>query len=130
MKRILFTLLIFAAVNFFLKNEAMAQTNNSASSLLRHIVMITFKQDAPADSIKAVDDIYTGLAKNPLVKDFEMGINISPRDSGVIKHIYVTTFAAKEDMDNYKKTPLYKTLFKISLTVSDDVTVADYWIKK
>jgi hypothetical protein len=59
-----------------------------------------------------------------------MGTNISPRDSGVLKHVYVTTFASKDDMDNYKKIPLYKTLFKISLAVSDDVTVADYWVNK
>lgn len=130
MKKIFFVLLIFTVVNCLLKNEVIAQTNNSASALLRHIVMITFKPQAPADSITVLDDIYTGLAKSPLVKGFEMGVNISPRDSGVIKHIYVTTFAAKEDMDNYKKIPLYKTLFKISLAVSDDVTVADYWIKK
>jgi len=48
----------------------------------------------------------------------------------VLKHVYVTTFASKDDMDNYKKIPLYKTLFKISLAVSDDVTVADYWVNK
>src|SRR5436190_5333135 len=102
MKKIFSALLVFAALNLLFGNKATAQTNNTSSSLLRHIVMITFKQDAPADSIKAVDDIYANLSKEPMVKDFEMGINISPRDSGVVKHIYVTTFAAKDDMDNYK----------------------------
>ena len=130
MKKIFFTLLMFAAVNLLFENKANAQTSNSSPSLLRHIVMITFKQDAPADSIQALDDIYVSLSKSPLVKDFEMGVNISPRDTGVVKHVYVTTFVSKDDMDNYKKIPLYKTLFKISLAVSDDVTVADYWIKK
>jgi len=130
MKKLFFTLLVFAAVSFLFENNIKAQTSNSSPSLLRHIVMITFKQDAAADSIKALDNIYSGLSKNAAVKDFEMGVNISPRDSGMVKHVYVTTFASKDDMDNYKKTPLYKSLFKISLAVADDVTVADYWVKK
>ncbi len=129
MKKILFSFLMFAAVSVLFQNKTTAQTGNSSASLLRHIVMITFKPDAPADSIKALDDIYVSLAKNPLVKDFEMGINVSTRDT-LVKHVYVTTFTSKDDMDNYKKIPSYSRLFKISLAVADDVNVADYWIKK
>ena len=127
MKKLFFTLSLFAAIILF-ENTLNAQTNNS--SLLRHIVIITFKQDAPADSIKALDNIYTDLSKSPFVKDFEMGVNVSTRDSGVIKHIYVTSFASKDDMDNYRKIPEYGKLFKVSLPVSEDVTVADYWVNK
>ena len=108
MKKILLKFFLFATVLFLFGKKINAQTNNS---LLRHIVIITFKQDAPADSIKALDNIYTDLSKSPLVKDFEMGVNISPRDTGVIKHVFMTTFSSKEDMDTYKKSALYKTLF-------------------
>jgi len=72
MKKIFFALLLFA-ISLSFKNDANGQTNTSSSSLLRHIVMITFKQDAQADSIKALDDVYISLSKSPLVKDFEMG---------------------------------------------------------
>lgn len=128
MKKIFFKLLLFATVMVLFQNNINAQTNHSA--LLRHIVIITFKADAPADSIKALDNIYTDLSKSPMVKDFEMGINISTRDSGIAKHIYVTSFASKDDIDNYRKIPEYSKLFKLSLPISDDVTVADYWINK
>ena len=111
-------------------NSSNAQTNNSSSNLLRHIVIITFKQDAPADSIKALDDIYTGLSKSSYVKDFELGVNVSARDTGVVKHIYATTFVSKEDMRSYSKIPEYARLFKISLPIADDVTVVDYWVHK
>src|SRR4051812_15647402 len=130
MKKIIFSLLMFTATSLLFVHKTMAQNSSTVAPLLRHIVMITFKHDAAADSIKALDDIYVTLSKDPLVKDFEMGINISPRDSGTIKHVFVTTFAAKEDMDNYKKSALDKSLFKVSLALADDVTVADYWIKK
>ena len=130
MKKILFTLSMFIAAILLFANNANAQTKNSSSNLLRHIVIITFKQGAPADSIKALDDVYTDLSKSPLVKDFELGVNVSTRDGSVVKHVYVTTFASKEDMKRYQKIPNYPKLFTISLPVADDVTVVDYWINK
>jgi hypothetical protein len=128
MKKILFTLSMFAATNLLFQISSHAQT--ASSNLLRHIVIIAFKHDASADSIQALDDIYTGLSKSSFVKDFELGVNVSTRDSGIVKHVYVTTFASKEDMKLYSKIPEYSRLFKISLPIADDVTVADYWIKK
>jgi hypothetical protein len=113
---------------FLFQQNAQAQTNTS--SLLRHIVIITFKDDARTDSIKALDNLYSSLSKNGIVKDFEMGVNISPRDSGIVKHVYVTSFASKDDMDNYRKLPEYQQLFKTSLPISSDVTVVDYWANK
>jgi Stress responsive A/B Barrel Domain len=130
MKKILFILLMFAAANLLIGNNTSAQANNSSSALLRHIVIITFKPDASPDSIKALDNVYTGLSKSSFVKDFELGVNVSARDTGVIKHIYATTFASKEDMKSYSKIPEYSKLFKISLPISEDVTVVDYWINK
>ena len=128
MKKILFTLPMVVTIIFLFANNANAQTNNS--SFLRHIVIITFKNNAPADSIKALDAVYTGLSKSSLVKDFELGVNVSARDTNVVKHVYVTTFASKDDMKSYAKIPEYSKLFKISLPIADDVTVADYWVNK
>ena len=118
---------LFIAIMLFIQNNAGAQTS---TTVLRHIVIITFKHEASADSIQALDNLYMSLSKSPLVKDFEWGVNMSTRDTGVIKHIYATSFASKEDIDNYRKLPDYPKLFKLSLPVADDVTVADYWAKK
>ncbi|HYK46671.1 MAG TPA: Dabb family protein [Parafilimonas sp.] len=108
-------------------NNLNAQNGNA---VLRHIVIITFKTDAPTDSVKALDDLYRSLSKGGMVKDFETGVNISMRDTGVVKHVYVTSFASKEDMDSYRKMPDYSQLFKLSLPVASEVTVADYWTNK
>lgn len=129
MKKIFFSLSLCIAIIVLFDISATAQ-NNSSSSFLRHVVIISFKDDAAADTIKALDKIYTDLSKSPLVKDFEMGVNVSARDSGIVKHIYVTSFASKEDLDSYRKIPEYGKLFKISLPISNDVTVVDYWTKK
>ena len=126
MKKIL-ALSLLAAIMLFVQNSVIAQTN---TTVLRHIVIITFKQDAPADSITALDNLYISLSKSPLVRDFEWGVNMSTRDTNVVKHIYATSFASKEDIDSYRKLPEYPKLFKLSLPVAEDVTVADYWAKK
>jgi hypothetical protein len=127
MKKIIAALSLFTMIFLFQQN-AQAQTNTS--STLRHIVIITFKDDARSDSIKALDNLYSALSKNAMVKDFEMGVNVSPRDSGIVKHVYVTSFSSKDDMDNYRKLPEYQQLFKTSLPISSDVTVVDYWVNK
>ena len=129
MKKIILVVSLFTIFVLF-NNNIQAQINNSSSETLRHIVIITFKPDASADSIKALDDLYKSLSKDASVKDFETGVNISMRDTGTLKHIYVTSFASKDDMDKYRKIPSYSQLFKISLSIADDVTVADYWVNK
>ena len=127
MKKI-FAFLVLAFI-LLCVNKVNAQDNNSAS-VLRHIVIITFKPDAPADSVKVLDELYSSLSKSSFVKSFEMGVNISTRDTGVVKHVYVTSFASKEDMEGYRKIPEYAKLFKVSLPIAGDVTVADYWTNK
>jgi hypothetical protein len=129
MKKIIFALSLLTAI-FFFQTNVHAQTGNTAPTLFRHIVIITFKSNAPADSIKALDDLYRSLSKHPMVKAFETGVSMSMRDSGIVKHVYVTTFASKDDMNSYRKIPEYPQLFKMSLPIADDVTVADYWVNQ
>lgn len=112
------------------ENHTYAQTKMNRENLLRHIVIITFKPGTAADSIQTLDNVYKDLSKSPFAKDFEMGVNISSRDTSELKHVYVTTFASKEDMKSYQKIPEYSSLFKISLLIADDVSVVDYWVEK
>jgi hypothetical protein len=126
MKKIL-TVAVLPVAFFFYAQSTHAQ---NSFALFRHTVIITFKPAASADSIHALDKIYSTLSKNAVVKGFEWGVNISPRDSSVVKHIYVTTFASRQDLNLYRKMPLYSSLFPLSLAVADDVSVVDYWVEK
>jgi hypothetical protein len=127
MQKIIFRLTLLIVSIVMLQNEGFTQAMGSPAAL-RHIVIITFKADASQDSIRVLDKVYEDLAKSPLVKDFEWGINFSARDTTGLKHIYNTTFASKEDLDNYRKIPEYKRLFQLSLPIADDVNVVDYMI--
>ncbi len=129
MKKIISRLSLLILSILFLQNKSVAQAAGSSTGF-RHIVIITFKKDAPPDSIKALDNVYKDLAKSPLVKDFEWGVNVSARDTTDVKHIYNTTFASKENLDSYRKIPEYKRLFQLSLPIADDVNVVDYTINK
>jgi len=123
----IFTVAVLAVAFLFYAHTAEA---HNSSALFRHTVIITFKPGASADSIQALDNIYSTLSKNALVKSFEWGVNISPRDSSMVKHIYVTTFASRQDLNSYRKIPLYASLFPLSLAIADDVSVVDYWAEK
>jgi hypothetical protein len=127
MKKVIFRLTLLIVSILLLQNKTVAQTTGSSAGF-RHIVIITFKPDASPDSIKALDNLYADLAKSPLVKDFEWGVNVSARDTTTLKHIYNTTFASKEDLESYRKIPEYKKLFQLSLPVASDVNVVDYTI--
>lgn len=129
MKKISFTPFLFVITILLLSHTTHAQTKSSPT-LFRHTVIITFKKEAPADSIQALDRVYKELSGSPLVKGFEWGANVSPRDSGVVMHIYVTTFTSKQDLTDYKKIPVYARLFPISLAIADEVNVVDYWVDK
>ena len=53
--------------------------------LFKHIVMITFKEGAPASEIKEVDDSFQNLAnKLSVVKGYEWG---KPRRNGQVKQL-------------------------------------------
>lgn len=129
MKKVILKLSLLTFSIVLLQNRVIAQAAGS-SQTFRHIVIITFKADAPQNSIKALDNLYADLAKSSLVKDFDWGVNVSARDTTTLKHIYNTTFASKEDLENYRKIPEYKKLFQLSLPVADEVNVVDYIINK
>ena len=117
------------AVLLLFANCAAAQAKSS-QNLFRHVVIMSFKPGTSTDSIKALDDLYMSLSKDPSVRAFEWGVNVSPRDTTQLKHVYVTTFASREDMKMYSKNLLYPKLFKVSLLIADDVNVVDYWANK
>ncbi len=120
--------MIIAAFLLF-ANCALAQAKSS-HNLFRHVVMMSFKPGTSADSIKALDDLYISLSKDPSVRAFEWGVNVSSRDTTQLKHVYVTTFSSKDDMKTYSKNLLYPKLFKVSMLIVDDVSVVDYWVNK
>lgn len=134
----LFTFLIASIValtfmNFDMKKEESTKTETSieSKSVLRHVVLFKFKEDASAEKIKIVEEAFNALpSKIPQIISYEWGLNNSPE--GLNKgftHCYFLTFASEEDRAIYLPHPDHKAFGANLGGILDDVLVVDYWSK-
>lgn len=98
---------------------------------LKHLVFFKFKDDAPADSVKAVEDAFAALpSKIDAIKAFEWGTNNSPEkhDDG-FTHAFVVTFDSEEGRAAYLPHPDHEAFVEILKPVLDKVRVVDFWVQ-
>lgn len=104
---------------------------NSPDSLLRHVVMFSFKEDSYPAGVKEVEDAFAGLpAKISQIHDYEWGINNSPEglDKGYT-HIFFVTFTSEADRAVYLPHPAHLAFVEVLKPHLDEVLVLDYWTK-
>lgn len=115
-------------------NEETTETNlipNMNEDLLRHVVLIKFKEGTSQEDIAKVEEAFHGLEdKIPEIKDYEWGINNSPEgaDKG-FTHCFFVTFASEEDRAVYLPHPDHKAFVDVMVPHMEDVLVVDYWAK-
>jgi hypothetical protein len=83
----------------------LAQSKSQVQNQLRHVVVMTFKPGTSNEQMPEVDHSFKNLAKLKMVKGFEWGIGSDDRDTVHVKHVYVTTFASKNDEADYGNSP-------------------------
>ena len=108
----------------------MAQDKISNQKTLRHIVIVTFKPGTSNTQIQAVDNSFRNLAKLKMVKGYEWGIGSDDHDVQHVKHVYVTTFASKEDEASYGKSPEHQAHIKLGADYIDNVNATDYFVSE
>ena len=99
---------------------------------LKHAVFFKFKDDAPVDQVKAVEDAFAALpAKIPAIKDFEWGTNNSPEkhDAG-FTHCFMVTFDSEEGRAEYLPHADHMAFVEVLTPVLDKVRVLDFWETK
>jgi hypothetical protein len=101
------------------------------SKLLRHVVLVKFKQTSSAEDISKVEKAFAGLSKSiSLIKAFEWGTNNSPENlNQELTHCFFATFSSEKDRDDYLVHPKHKEFVSIAGPHFDKVTVVDYWVK-
>lgn len=115
-------------------NEETTETNlipNMNEDLLRHVVLIKFKEGTSQEDIAKVEEAFHALEdKIPEIKDYEWGINNSPEgaDKG-FTHCFFVTFASEEDRAVYLPHPDHKAFVDVMVPHMEDVLVVDYWAK-
>lgn len=129
--------LLFAA--FFLlhacqQGQAVAQNSTTSTtvtpdSLLRHVVLFNFTDEASASDIRAIEAAFAGLPeKITEIHGFEWGTNNSPEglDKGHT-HCFLVTFHSEADRDAYLPHPAHQAFVELVGPLVEDVTVVDYW---
>ena len=98
---------------------------------LKHLVFFKFKDDAPAEGVKAVEDAFAALpSKIDTIKAFEWGTNNSPEkhDDG-FTHAFMVTFATEDGRAEYLPHPDHEAFVEVLKPVLDKVRVVDFWAK-
>ena len=125
----LLTFTFILALMTMMPYSTTAQKKQNDGKLLRHVVMLKFKDTSSAADIKKVEEAFAGLSKKiSLIKQFEWGTNNSPENLNQgLTHCFLVTFKSEKDRDDYLVHPDHKAFVDILLPHLDKVTVVDYW---
>jgi len=100
-------------------------------SVLRHVVLFSFKATSTPEDVKTVVDAFADLQnKIDGIKGFEWGTNSSPEGLNQgLTHAFTLTFHSDADRDAYLPHPTHQEFGVILGPHLDKVTVLDYWTK-
>lgn len=110
---------------------AMAQTKHNGK-MLRHAVLLKFKESSSAEDVKKVEDAFRALpSKIKEIKDFEWGTNNSPENLNQgFTHCFFVTFQSENDRAVYLPHPAHAAFVEVLKPHMDKVLVIDYWADK
>lgn len=96
--------------------------------VIRHVVLLKFKKEAPAEKVIEIEAAFAGLAsKIDEVVELEWGNNSSPE--GLNKgftHCFLVTFDSPADRDAYLVHPQHKAFVALLRPYLEEALVLDY----
>ncbi|MBN1807000.1 MAG: Dabb family protein [Sedimentisphaerales bacterium] len=100
--------------------------------LLRHVVLLKFKDSSTSQDIKDIEDAFRALpGKIDAIYDFEWGTDVSVENLRQgYTHCFLVTFLNEDDRAIYLPHPAHKEFGQILGPHMDKVLVVDYWSKK
>ena len=112
-----------------LKKSTAATTG--AKKLLRHVVLVKFKEGLTESQVQEVVDAYAALrGKVESILDIEYGTNISMENkSAGFTHAFVITFADQKGLDDSLPHPAHLEFAKLARARVDDMLMFDYFAK-
>jgi hypothetical protein len=104
----------------------------NSEKLLRHVVLLKFKDSSSPTDIKKVEDAFRALpSKIATIKTFEWGTNNSPENLNQgFTHCFFVSFASEKDREVYLPHPDHKAFVSVLSPHLDKVLVIDYWTNK
>jgi Stress responsive A/B Barrel Domain len=109
-----------------------ATAQSSKGKKLQHVVLFKFKDDAPAEQVKKVEEAFRKLPSQiKEIKGFEWGLNNSPENLNQgFTHCFLVSFASEKDRETYLPHPKHQEFVALLKPVLDKVLVIDYWAEK
>ena len=99
-----------------------------AKGVVRHVVLFKFKDGAPPEAVRAIEEKFRGLkSRIPDILDFEWGTNVSPEklDQG-FTHCFFVTFPDAKARDAYLPHPAHQEFVEVLKPHLDKALVVDY----
>jgi hypothetical protein len=120
------TLSLFILLTCLLPMSHSAQTN---ASLLRHVVLFSWNEDAPADTIAEIEAAFAALPSQiPEIAAFEWGTDASVE--GLARgytHCFLVSFKTADDRAAYLPHPAHQAFVQLMKPHMKSVLVFDYW---
>jgi heme-degrading monooxygenase HmoA len=100
--------------------------------VLRHVVLVKFKDDATKDQVQEVVTAFRALPKKiDAIIGFEDGTDVSSENLAQgFTHGFIVTFRDEKGRDAYLPHPEHEAFKKVALTRVDKVLVFDFWTAK
>jgi len=96
--------------------------------MIRHLLLIKFKSDAPAENIDRVKRLFFAIPRQVAgVTGVEWGVNDSPEGKNAgYTHAVLMTFADEAGRQNYLPHPEHEALKRVFGPLLEDIIVFDY----
>ncbi len=122
--------LTIVTVSLFAAGGASLSTQNE--KLLRHVVMVKFKETSSKEDVSKVVDAFRGLpSKISEITSFEYGTDNSPEGlANGFTHCFLITFKTEKDREAYLPHKAHKAFVEMAMPHIDKVLVVDYWASK
>jgi hypothetical protein len=121
---------IISAV-LFLAGGCCCKFCEDADKVLRHVILIEFKETATREQIEETEKRFCEMAEGiKEIRDFEWGTDVSggERTQG-FTHCFILTFANEAGRDRYRGNPLHNELRAATQPYIKKMLVLDYWKK-
>jgi hypothetical protein len=104
----------------------------SEKPVLRHGVLLSFKEGTTPEDIKTVVDAFRGLRRKIwCIADLAWGTDVSPeKKSEGFTHCFQLTFRGEAERDDYLVDPAHKEFGKTLHPHLAKVLVVDYWAQR
>lgn len=111
---------------------AFAAEKKTPQRLLRHVVLLKFKDGTAPEQVRAIENEFLALKKKiPLIKCIEGGEDVSPEKlQNGFTHCFIVTFENEAGRDNYIAHQDHQQFVAFMKPDLEKVLVVDFWNKR